>query len=325
MSADVLLQLLGLLTVAAIGYLAARTGVLGTPGASRALSNAAFSVFAPALLFRTTATTDLTTMPSTLLLAFFVPVLLMMAITRWWAGRRAPSPAAPMVQAMTLGFGNSVQVGIPMAATLYGDEGLRLHLALVSLHALVLLGAATFWVELDIARAEARLSHSRASWRGAVATLGRTVRQAVIHPVVLPVLLGFGWNLAGLPVTQFMDDTLKLLGQAVVPLCLVLIGVSLAEFNLRGALGRALLWSALKLLALPTLVGVVAAEVLGLSGTPLAVVVMAAALPSGSNALLFAQRYQTLEAETTATVVISTAAYVFTVPLCLMVLAWHAA
>ncbi len=325
MSADVLLQLLGLLTVAAIGYLAARGGLLGPAGSARALSNAAFTVFAPALLFRTTATTDLRTMPGTLLLAFFVPVLLMMAFARWWAGRRATVPAAPMVLAMTLGFGNSVQVGIPMAATLYGEEGLRLHLALVSMHALVLLGAATFWVELDIARAQARAAGVPASWRGAVATLGRTVRQAVIHPVVLPVLLGFAWNLAGLPVTRFMDDTLKLLGQAVVPLCLVLIGVSLAEFNLRGALGRALLWSVLKLVAMPLLVGWVAAGVFGLSGTPLAVVVMAAALPSGSNALLFAQRYQTLEAETTATVVISTVAYVVTVPLCLMALAWHAA
>ena len=50
----------------------------------------------------------------------------------------------------------------------------------------------------------------------------------------------------------------------------------------------------------------------GLSGTPLAVVVMAAALPAGSNALIFAQRYRTLEAETTAMVVLSTLGFAAT-------------
>lgn len=323
MSSAILLQLLTLLTVAACGYAAARTNLLGA-GASRALSNAAFSIFAPALLFRTTATTDLATMPRTLLLAYFVPMLIMMAAIRWTMGRRHVRPATPAVVAVTLGFGNSVQVGIPVAATLYGDEGLRLHLALVSVHALVLLGTATCWVEFDLARAAAREAGLPPSWRSAGATVQRTVRQAVIHPVVLPVLLGFAWNVLGLPMPALMDMSLKLLGQAVVPLCLLLIGVSLAEFNLRGALAPALWMGALKLLLMPVWVGVVAALGFGLSGTPLAVVVMAAALPAGSNALLFAQRYQTLEAEVTAAVVLSTAAFVFTVPLCLWALAWHA-
>jgi malonate transporter len=322
MSIDVLLQLLGLLTVAAVGYVAARLRLFGAPGASRVLSNAAFSIFAPALLFRATASTELQAMPRTLLLAFFVPVLLAMALIRWLGRRRTPAAAAPAVLAMTLGFGNSVQVGLPMASTLYGDEGLRLHLALVSMHALLLLGVATVWVELDLARAQVRAADTPASWRGALATLGRTLRQAIVHPVVLPVLLGFAWNLAGLPLTPFMDHTLALLGQAVVPLCLVLIGASLAEFNLRGALGPALGLSVLKLLALPLWVGWFAHQVLGLGGTPLAVVVMAAALPVGSNTLLFAQRYECLEAQSTAAVVLSTVGYLFTVPLCLMGLAW---
>lgn len=178
MSSDVLLQLLGLLTVAAVGYLASRLGLVGGAGASRVLSNTAFAIFAPALLFRTTATTELHTMPRTLLLAYFVPMLLAMGLTRWVSRRRATNPAAPAVLAVAVGFGNSVQVGIPMAATLYGDAGLRLHLALVSVHALVLLGTATFWAELDIARAQARASGTPASWRAALATLGRTLRQA---------------------------------------------------------------------------------------------------------------------------------------------------
>lgn len=325
MSADILPQLLGLLAVAGCGFAAARLNLLGGPGASRVLSAAAFSVFGPALLFRTAVNTELASMPRTLLLAYFAPMLLLMAVTRRTLHRRPRPPAAPTTVAMALGFGNTVQVGIPVAATLYGEEGLQLHLTLVSVHALLLLGTATCWAEFDIARAAVRDTGAPASWRGWWAVLQRTARQAVVHPVVLPVLLGFAWNVAGLPVPGLMDATLKLLGQAVVPLCLLLIGVSLAEFNLRGTLGRTLWLVALKLLVVPLWVGGVASAVFGLSGLPLAIVVMFAALPVGSNALLFAQRYDTMVAEVTAAVVLSTVGFVFTLPLCLWLLARLAA
>ena len=68
--------------------------------------------------------------------------------------------------------------------------------------------------------------------------------------------------------------------------------------------------SVLKLLVLPALVLAVAHWGFRLAGVPLAVVVMMAALPVGSNALIFAQRYRTLEAETTAATVFSTLAFV---------------
>ena len=53
----------------------------------------------------------------------------------------------------------------------------------------------------------------------------------------------------------------------------------------------------------------------------LAVLVMMAALPVGTNALLFAQRYAVLEAEATAAIVASTFAFVATAGLWLTVLA----
>jgi malonate transporter len=66
----------------------------------------------------------------------------------------------------------------------------------------------------------------------------------------------------------------------------------------------------------------IAHGVFGLSGLPLAVLVMMAALPVGSNALLFAQRYRTLEAEATAAIVASTVAFMATAGLWMAVLAW---
>jgi len=48
--------------------------------------------------------------------------------------------------------------------------------------------------------------------------------------------------------------------------------------------------------------------------------VMMAAVPVGSNALIFSQRYETLPAETSTAIVVSTLAFVATAPLWLAVL-----
>ena len=322
MTVEVVLKLLGLFSVIATGWGASRFGVFGTPEASRALSNAAFLLFGPALLFRSMATMDFDRSASQLLLAYYGTAVAGMAAVRWFLRRadreRRMHAAAPSVRAVTVGFGNGVQVGIPMASVLFGNAGLQLHLTIVSLHALVLLSACTVWAEMDVAHAQAR-QDGRAVPLGSL--LAGTARNALIHPVVLPVLLGLAWNAVGLPIPSLIDGTLALLGQAMVPLCLVLIGVSLREYGLGTAWIPALRVAALKLLALPALVLVVVGFGLGLRGLPLSVVVMFAALPTGSNPLLFANRYGTLEAETTAAIVLSTGAYMLTAPLWLTVLA----
>jgi predicted permease len=325
MSAAVFLRLLAIFIVVALGWFAGRMRWLGDErsGAdpARTLGYAAFYIFVPALLFRTTSRIDFRTLPWGLLAAFFGPVLMLLLGVYAWERRRialgAGEAAAPSVRAVSCTFGNTVQIGIPVASALFGEAGLGLHVTIVSLHALTLLSVLTLLVELDVARARAR--HEPA--RSLAATMATTLRNTIIHPVVLPVLAGLAWNAGGLPIPPVADEVLETLGSAVVPLCLVLIGMSLAYYGLRGAVRGAVLLTLAKLLALPALVLAVAHWGFGLSGLPLAVVVMTAALPVGSNALIFSQRYETLEGETTAAIALSTFAYVLTAPLWLGILA----
>jgi len=53
---------------------------------------------------------------------------------------------------------------------------------------------------------------------------------------------------------------------------------------------------------------------LGLSGLPLAVMIVAASLPVGANVFLFSQRYRVAEEEVTASVAVSTALGLVTMP-----------
>jgi predicted permease len=321
MSLAVFLKLIAIFAVVALGWVAGRARWLGQGDVARVLSNAAFYLFIPALLFRTTARIDLSAMPWLTLAAFFVPVLaLLLAV--YLAMRRFAKPesaASPSVRAISATFGNTVQLGIPMATALFGETGLAVHLAIVSLHALTLLTLATALVEHDLARAHARRqgeAHSLA------ATLLKTARNTVIHPVVLPVLAGLAFNLVGVALPALADETLQLLALAVVPLCLVVIGMSLEHYGVKGSLRGALWLGLAKLVVQPALVLLVGHFVIGLHGMPLAVIVVCAALPVGSNPLLFAQRYTTLEAETTAAIVLSTFGFVVSAPLWLLVLGW---
>ena len=322
MSPLIFAKLLVIFLVVAAGWAAARLRLLGPGDVARTLSNAAFYIFVPALLFRTTARIDFGHLDGRVLLAFFVPTLLLLAIV-YIAGRsrgrsRPPGRAAfPSVRAITAVFGNSVQIGIPLAAALFGDTGLGIHVTIVSLHALVLLTVLTALVEVDLARARHRTDPGHARlWR----MLGTTARNTVIHPVVLPVLAGLASNAAGVVLPTLADEFLATLGQAVVPLCLVLIGVSLAQYGVRGAGRSAIVLSVVKLVVQPLLVLAVARFGFGLAGVPLAIVVMMAALPVGSNALVFAQRYESLQGETSTAIVVSTLAFVITAPLWLAVL-----
>ena len=316
-------KLVAILVAVAIGWAVGRMRWLGGGEAgsdsdpARVLANAAFYIFVPALLFRTTARLDTATLPWAFLGAFFVPVLvliaLMYALHRW---RRKPGEnvVTPSVKAITAGFGNTLQVGLPVAAGVFGERGLAIHIAVVSLHALSILTLLTAMVELDLAR-----ERSTGNLAG---TLLQTVRNTVIHPVVLPVLAGLAWNATGFAIPAVADEALQSLGTAVVPLCLTLIGMSLAYY------GWPRTWHGLvgllvaKLVVMPAVVLVVGHWLLGLNGMPLAVIVMIAALPTGSNALIFAQRYRTMEAEVTAATVLSTVLYVATAPLWLALLAW---
>ena len=351
MTLDLLFKLLAIFATAGVGWVAARAGWIGasepavSPGqgsaagvsglaqANRVLSDAAYNIFVPALLFRTMARMDFAAMPWTTLVAYFVPVLAYLGVFYAWQQRRGvrlqgqaqaqalPAGArlrgGPAAAAATLGvaatYGNSVQLGIPMAAALFGEAGLGLHLALVSLHGLVVLTLLTVLAEVSIARSGA--GQSLAS------TVGTAVRSAVFHPVMLPILLGLAWNLTGLGLHPVVDALLLSLTAAVVPLCLFLIGTNLAQYGLRGRVRGALSLSVLKLLVLPTVVLLGAHFVFGVSGLSLSVLVMMAAAPVGSNALIFALRYRTHEAEATAAIVLSTVAFVFTSSLWVVVLA----
>lgn len=304
MNHPVFSALVPVVLLVALGYAAGRWRWIRAE-ASKDLSNLVFVVLTPALMFRTMSGVHVEQLDFRPLAAYFVAVLILFAATLALQGfnRRAA------VLALAASFSNTVMIGIALIGLAYGQAGLVILLTLVSLHALVLLTAGTVVLELAVARESAQ-AQPRAIWR----TVLGAVRNAVIHPVPLPILAGLLFAQTGWALPEVVDRPLQWLGNAFGPLALLLVGVTLAGSGvgpqLRGALGVMLA----KNLLMPALVAGLGL-LLGLSGLPLLVMVVTAALPIGANVFLFSQRYAVAEELVTASVIVSNAAALLTLPL----------
>lgn len=295
-----------------LGYLAGRLQWI-RDAAVKDLSNLVFLLLIPALLFRTMSAVRFEQLDLRPVVAYFLAALTLLAVSIVWRGFNRGS----VVMALAGTFSNMVMIGITLVQLAYGKEGQVTLLTLVSVHALILLTVGSIVLELAVAR-EARAGGQRAPH--VLETAWSAFKGALIHPIPLPILSGLLFAQTGLTLPTVIDRPLQLLGSAFGPIALVLVGVTLARTPMAGHLRQALWISASKNLALPLLVGL-CAWAMGITGLPLTVMVVAAALPVGANVFLFAQRYEVAQEVTTASMGLSTVLALFTLSLAMTVMA----
>ena len=297
----VLSSLLPVVLLIGIGFVAGRMKLIRGE-AVRDLSNLVFLVLVQALLFRTMATSHLERLDLKSVVLYYVVAGAMFFALLLIQGLNSRSA----VVALAAIFSNTLMIGVPLVQLAYGQAGLVHLFTLISMHALVLLTLATVVIELLVAREQSQQSRGQQPRRHIAATVARAVKNAILHPVPLPIIAGFLYSLTGIGLHPVVERPLKLLGDAFGPVALVLVGVTLAQTaigrHLKGALGI----SMLKTIVHPILMAA-AGWALGLRGLPLTVMVVAAALPVGANVFLFSQRYHKAEDLVTASVAVSTA------------------
>ena len=300
----------------ALGYLVARKGWISKVGV-KDLGNLVFLVMTPALLFRTMAHVQLAQLNFNAVGVYFIAAGIVYFGVLWQQGFTTVAAA----RALACTFGNTIMIGVPLIGILYGQAGLVQLFTLISIHSLVLLTGATVVFELASARDQAQQGGDpTALWR----TVLRALRNGILHPVPLPIIAGMVWALLGLPLPEVVDKPLQLLGQALGPLALILVGVTLAYSVVGDHVKVASVMAVVKNMVFPALM-LGLGWLFGLSGIALAVMVCAAALPTGANVFMFAQRYNTSPEEITAEVTISTVLGLLTIPLALYALTlWSA-
>jgi malonate transporter len=303
----VLSALFPVMLLIAIGFIAGRAGWIRAE-ATKDLANLVFMVLTPALLFRTMSTVHIQDLNFKPVAMYFVAAAILFSAMYFWQGatRRAA------VLALGATFSNTLVIGTPLIGLAYGEAGLITLFTLISVHALVLLTMATVVLELSVAREAA--ASGATTGRPMVRTILIAVRNGIIHPVPLPIIVGLLFAQTGLVVPDVIDKPLLLLGNAFGPLALVLVGVTITNGRVGAQLKAALGLSLVKNLVFPAIMAGVGWAA-GMSGLPLSVMVVAAALPIGANVFMFSQKYEVAQDLITASLAVSTALGVVTISL----------
>lgn len=211
------------------------------------------------------------------------------AVLVWGTGLHRRTYLAPMI------FGNTGNLGLPLALFAFGDEGLS--------YAVVVFAIMAIW------------TFTFGIWLVAGAgSFGKVLRE----PLVWATLLGglFLWQEWQTP--RFLTNTLELIGQMAIPLMLITLGVAVARLNPRG-IGRAVLLSIVKL-ALCTGVAWAAAVAFDLNQIAFGVLVLQVATPVAVTSYLLAEKYGADAEAVAGLVVVSTLISVGALPLLLAVL-----
>jgi predicted permease len=294
---SILTTILPVFGLIALGFICARSNFIGTAGA-QGLSQVVFNLAMPALLFRTVAVMDQQSLsPWPLWAALFGGIAIVWIVATLVARNTKLIDAVPASAAMGACFGNVAMLGLPLALAHFGDRAALPVGLILSIHAPVM------WL--------AAVLHIEASGRGHLPSFTTVVRQLasqlIRNPIVLALILGSLWRATSFGLHPVADRFLELLGEAGIPMSLVALGLSLAGYSLRGQWRGIITLLVLKMLLLPLAVWVIARFVLDLDVFWAQIAIVLAAMPTGANAYLFAQRYEAGTATVSGAIALGTA------------------
>lgn len=283
-----------------LGWAAARFRFVGDRTGD-GLSDFVFVIAVPVLLFRTLATSAIPEVaPWGYWLAYFAGLAV-----AWVAATRIASAVhrLPAREATLAGFSaaqsNTVFVGIPLILRAYGDAGAVPISLLLAVHLPVTMSVATLMIE--------RADQGRPGLR--------IIRSLASHPILIGIALGLVWRVASLPLPGELLAVTRLLGDAAAPCALFALGISLRRYGFAAPPALLGALAALKLIAHPLVVYVLAVHVFTMPPVWAAVAVMFAACPSGVNGYLLAMRYGSGVALTSGAISLSTVLCAVSVPL----------
>jgi len=261
----------------AIGFVAARTGVLGDRAES-VLGRFAFYLAMPAVLFTTLLDSDPGALANRGVLAFVIATFVVGAIGLLLHAkvfrRELPDRALAAVAGAYVNSGN---LGIPVAVGVLGDSSFLA--AVLLFQPVVLMPAVLAAVEVGSGR------------RGGTARTLLTL--PVRNPIILASLLGVALSAVGRRPPQLVMDPIEALGSAGVPTALVVLGMSLNAMRAPDREARAGVCAVvgLKLLLHPV-VTFLACLALGVTGPLRLAAVLCAALPTAQNVYVLAAQYR---------------------------------
>ena len=294
----------------AIGWAAARVRYV-PEAAGPLLSEFAYKILIPALLFRAMATMAPPAQSPWLLAGTYASGVAIVWLTATLATLllRRPATDAPAI-AMAACFGNGLMLGIPLILSAFGPDAATPVAILVTCDSIILWMLGTLHMELT----------QRVIGRGSLLSAARTVLDLVRNPIIAAVIFGTLWRWTGLELPGIADKLITLLAGAAIPVSLTSLGMTLARYEIKGQTPTLALITVLKLVVFPTVMLLLGLFVFGLTPVWAGVLAVFASMPVGANAFVFASRYERAVGSVSAAVAVSTVIAVLTVTAALAIL-----
>ncbi|MFW3387779.1 UNVERIFIED_CONTAM: AEC family transporter [Kocuria sp. CPCC 205274] len=204
--------------------------------------------------------------------------------------------ARTAVGAMASSYVNAGNIGLPIALYAVGSAAPVVSVLLAQLLVIAPLYLLVFsWTTRPSRRAGPGAAIRTAAPGRTSTSTGRTIVRSVANPVTVGTAAGVLLSATGLAVPEVLWVPLEMLGQASVPLLLLLFGMGLhgqRPFRNRALVPDVLGGTLVKVVAMPVLAWAIGRFGFGLGGTELLGVVVMAALPTAQNVFLFSSQFR---------------------------------
>lgn len=297
---DIFLQTLPFFALIGVGYGAGRIGFF-TPEATAYLTKFVFYFALSAMLFRFSANltlADIFDWP--FVLAYLWGTMFVYLLATGVALFRRLGIEEAAVEAQCAVIGNVGFLGIPMLVLLLGEAAVGPVMLVLAVDLIVF---GSLIVILITGSRDGRMSI------GVLRTVGLGLLK---NPMIVSISLGLMVSSSGAQIPQPANEFLTILGAAATPGALFAIGASLATKSAEKIAVAGWL-SFAKLILHPAAVAFAALVMLPVEPYAAGVMIAAAALPVAGNVYILAQHYGVAPTRVSASILLSTAASVFTV------------
>ena len=284
------------------GYLCGRFKLLG-PGGSEALNGFTYYAALPALFFGSLAKVELAQIFNWSYLGAYLLGMAVVAVAALILGRLVfgARGAALAVQNMAALFSNTGYMGIPLTITAFGQGAALPAILATVVNGALIMGLYILWIEAE--RSEG--SHLLHVARDAVAGVFRS-------PLVLSAIAGILCSALQVSVPKPVLTFCDIIGAAAPPAALFAMGLFMVGKSFKGDLVEVGLFSALKLVLHPLATFAIVLWLVDLAPQWRDVLLLMAALPTGSLVFVLASQQQVYVRRATGIILGSTFASVVT-------------
>ncbi|GHF58287.1 AEC family transporter [Seohaeicola zhoushanensis] len=204
-------------------------------------------------------------------------------------------------------FSNSILLGLPITERAFGHDALTGNYAIIAFHAPFCYGLGITVMEIVRARGQPG---------GFLVPVLRSMFQ---NALIIGIVLGFLFNVLGLPIPGIAEDALTLIVRAALPCALFALGGVLVQYRPEGDLRAIAFVCTISLVLHPALVWTFGSA-LSLKQDLFRSAIMNSSMAPGFNAYIFANMYGRTKRVAASSVLLATGASILTVWLWLIAL-----